>query len=113
MICPICQDEFTPKRSDAKTCSKEKCRKAQQRLDKKNQAPDVPLNILHTNDTNIRPDKESHAQWLARRIKETGSKSSIFVKVGYPPESSPSVEIPSKYESSDLDRAIRFVREQA
>lgn len=34
MKCPICSDEFEPKRSDAKVCAKAACRKRMQRLSK-------------------------------------------------------------------------------
>lgn len=35
MKCPVCSDEFTPKRSDAKTCGKSACQKKMQRDTKK------------------------------------------------------------------------------
>lgn len=54
--------------------------------------------------------EETYEQRLQRRIKETGSLSAITIKVGYPPETAPSIQVPSKYDTEDLDFAIATVK---
>lgn len=44
MLCPICNDEFEPKRSDAKVCSKDACRKKYQRAKGKTLEEVLPAN---------------------------------------------------------------------
>jgi hypothetical protein len=55
------------------------------------------------------PVTEDHTQWLARRMKETGSKTTTMMRVGIDAEYS--VEVPSKWDDDDLTHAIDVVRE--
>lgn len=118
MLCPVCNDaELTGRQ---KTCSAA-CRTKLSRIkDEPHVEPQVQeepqkpsvLPAVHTSQDSESSTQETHAEWLARRMIESGSMSTIRVAVGYPPETAPRVQIPSRYESSDLDYAIQLIRKQ-
>jgi hypothetical protein len=104
MICPQCNK--TELEGRQKYCSSS-CRMKSSRINR-GQSPETPEPLpVPQNEP-----EETYQQRLERRIKETGSKSAIIIKVGYPPENAPAVQVPSRYESEDLDNAILEVRKR-
>lgn len=121
MKCPICGDEFEPKRADARTCGKSACRKKLQRTQSTTtitlessqrgtyvddefvplEAP-VPAEVLKAPEA---PAEETPEEWLARRVIETGSKGWQWVKTGNP-AGEPRIKVPTKWELTDIDQAM-------
>lgn len=122
-LCKICGDRPPAKgRTICETCKKQRQREnynGEPQI-QANEKPEKRVSPVQTSqDSGQQPTSskakvpssdEPHDAWLARRLVETGSSYAIKIKVGYPPESAPEVEVPSKYTEEDLDAAIKFVK---
>jgi hypothetical protein len=109
MKCPICNDkELSGKQKYCSGACKQKALRLKDKrlilevVEPKVVAPKVVAPVAPVAPATA---EESHAQWLKRRMSETGSSTTTILRVGVSAQRG--LEAPSKWEDQDLDYVIR------
>lgn len=107
MKCPVCAEDFKPKRADAKTCGKSSCQKKLQRESKKRLVVDDDEygHILAEPPLPIVPSYETYSDWLLRRCKEENCPV-VSINYGYPIRGK--IKLPARWVLDDVDTALEY-----